>query len=88
MKYQISNTASNPSWVDNYVLHHVVTPIHNQLKATDQLGQFYNNVAAERNKMWVNTAKSVGISNISLEDDNVWIDIPETADTMVWMLTA
>jgi hypothetical protein len=88
MKYQISNTASNPLWVDNYVLHHIVTPVHNELKATGQTNLFYSNTAIERNKMWVNVAKSVGIANVYLEDGHVWIDIPDTADTMVWMLKA
>ncbi len=88
MKYQISNTASNPRWVDNYVLHHVVTPVHNELKATGKINLFYSNTAIERNKMCVNTAKSVGIADVFLEDNQVWIDIPETADTMMWMLTA
>jgi hypothetical protein len=88
MKYQISNTASNPRWVDNYVLHYCVTPVHNQLKATGQLDLFYNNTSIERNKMWVNAAKSVGIADVYLDDDHVWIDIPNTADTMIWMLKA
>jgi hypothetical protein len=30
----------------------------------------------------------VGIADVFLEDNQVWIDIPETADTMMWMLTA
>ena len=88
MKYQISNTASNPQWVDNYVLHHVVTPVHNELKSSGQIDLFYNNTSIERNKMWVNSAKSVGIADVYLDDDHVWIDIPDTADTMMWMLTA
>jgi len=88
MKYQISNNTSNPLWVDNYVLHYVVTPVHNKLKATGQLDLFYNNTGTERNKMWVNTAKTVGVSDVYLDDGHVWIDIPDTADTMVWMLKA
>jgi hypothetical protein len=88
MKYQISNTVSNPQWVDNYVLHHHVTPVHNQLKAAGELDSFYNQVPAERNKMWVQMARAAGICDISLEDDQVWVDIPDNEDTLVWMLKA
>jgi hypothetical protein len=85
MKYQISNYTSNPRWVDNYVLHHYVTLVHDKLKATGQLEKFHE-CGPEKKKLWVDAAKSVGLSNVSLEDDNVWIDIPDTADTMFWML--
>jgi hypothetical protein len=88
MKYQISNTASNPKWVDNYVLDRFVTPVHNQLKATGELDSFYNKVATERNKMWVQMAKSAGITDISLENNQVWVNIPDNSDTLIWMLKA
>jgi hypothetical protein len=88
MKYQISNTASNPRWVDNYVLHHYTTPVHNHLKSNDVLDVFYSSVASERNKMWIKAAEAVGAENIYLEDNQVWVDIPETAETTMWMLTA
>jgi hypothetical protein len=87
MKYQISHTASNPKWVDNYVAHHWITPIHNQLKATDRVDEFH--VAGElKYKMFVEIAESIGISDIYLENNRVWVNIPETADTMLWMLKA
>jgi hypothetical protein len=88
MKYQISNTASTPRWVDNYVLNHHMTLVHNQLKAAGELDSFYNKSPAERNKMWVQMAESAGIRDISLEDDQVWIDIPDNGDTLIWMLKA
>jgi hypothetical protein len=88
MKYQISNTTSNPLWVDNYVVHHFVTPVHNQLKAAGKLDFFYNQVQVERNKMWVQMAEAAGIRDISLEDDQVWVDIPDNKDTLIWMLNA
>lgn len=88
MKYQISSILSNPQWVDNYVLDHIVTPVHNQLKAAGELDRFYNEVVVERNKMWVKSAKSLGILNVYLDDDQVWVDIPDTVDTTVWMLKA
>ena len=69
MKYQFSNTASNPRWVGMYVLHHYVTPIHNHLKATGQLDLFYNNTSIERNKSLVQAATEVGIENVYLEDN-------------------
>jgi hypothetical protein len=87
MKYQI-NSSSNPRWVDNYVMHHFVTPIHNQLKATGEIDRFHNEVAVERNKMWAQAAKAVGISDMYLEDNQVWADIPDNGDTLVWMLKA
>jgi hypothetical protein len=85
MKYQISANSSNPRWVDNYVLHHHVTPIHNQLKVTGQLDQFHK-MGPEKNKIWIQAATEAGIENVYLEDNQVWIDIPDTAETMVWML--
>ena len=87
MKYQISANSSNPKWVDMYVLHHHVTPIHNQLKATNQLDEFHK-LGPEKNKIWVQAATEAGIENVYLQDNQVWIDIPNTADTMVWMLKA
>jgi hypothetical protein len=88
MKYQISSNSSNPQWVDNYILHHFVTPIHNQLKATDQLDRFHNEVAVERKKILAQAAETLGIRDISLEDDQIWVDIPDNGDTLMWMLKA
>lgn len=89
MKYQI-NSLSNPQWVDNYVLHHFVTPVHTQLKVTGDLDRLYNHIdmVSERNRIFVQAAESVGISDIYLEDGRIWVDIPDNGDTLVWMLKA
>lgn len=87
MKYQISSNSSNPRWVDNYVMHHYTTPVHNQLVSTGQLHEFLK-MGPEKNKILCQAATEAGIKNIYLEDNQVWVDIPETSDTMMWMLTA
>lgn len=85
MKYQISSTASNPKWVDSYVTHHWITPIHNQMKATGRVDEFHVG-GPQKYKVFVETAESIGISDIFLENNQVWVNIPDTADTLIWML--